>query len=139
MDNNGYDDKSRSQNKPADMVRDGQYKVTFWRNEGENGDRISGKPAKTYTDREGNPRDTQSFSVRDMLPLSRLCEVAYERGRELEHELRQEQQQRKEHKPQMHESAQDNAREERRSTYRTKSQGNGEQRQPRMSRYVREQ
>jgi len=133
MDNNGYDEKKR----PEDVVRDGQYKVSFWRNEGQERDYISGKIAKTYTDKEGNARDSQSFSVRDMLPLSHLCEAAYERGRELESELRQEQT--KEQKPQFRESAEDDNRAARRSSYRTQRQNNGQERQLRQSRYIREQ
>lgn len=72
------------------MVQDGQYKISLWRNQGQSSDYLSAKPAKTYTDNEGNPRDTQNFSIADMLPLSRLCEVAYERGRELQYEIKQE-------------------------------------------------
>jgi len=132
MDHDGYNDKKR----PEDVVRDGQYKISFWRNEGKERDYISGKLSKTYTDKDGQPRDTQSFSVRDMLPLSRLCEVAYERGRELEYEVRQEQ---SKQRPAFHGRAEDGAREARRADYRSKSQTNGKERQSRQSRYVRDQ
>jgi hypothetical protein len=139
MDNDGYEPKK----KPEDVVRDGQYKISLWRNEGNERDYIAAQPAKTYTDKDGKPRDTQSFSVRDMLPLSRLCEVAYERGRELEYEIKQERgkgrAQGQEQFPNFDEHTEDDVREARRSSYRTKRQSNGGQKQGRQSRYVREQ
>ena len=121
---NSHDD---NMNRPQDVVRDGPYKVSFWRNQGENNDYISAKPAKTYTDKDGNPRDTQNFTVKDLLPLSRLCEVAYDRGRELEKDIRQEQ----DHTP--------DRKNVEKTSYRAKRQTNEQARQPRQSRYIRGQ
>jgi len=123
----------RPKPRPSDVVRDGQYKISLWRNEGKERDYISAQPAKTYTDKDGNPRDTQNFSLRDLLPLSRLCEVAYERGRELDKELKQ-QQEPSQGKP-YNGKAQNDDRSARKSAYAQKREG-GPRRQ---SRYVRDQ
>lgn len=84
-------DDQRLKKRPEDVVRDGQYKATFWRNRGEDQDRIRTQLAKTYTDKEGNIRDTQSFSSRDLLHIQYLSGVAYEHSRELEYKITQEQ------------------------------------------------
>jgi len=141
---NGYDEQARQAprepshdtNRPVDVLRDGQYKVSFWRNQGGEQDYISAKPAKTYTDKDGNPRDTQNFTVRDMLPLSKLCESAYERGRELEQGLRHEQRQ----APQQ-QATRDNMQENRdtgKEAYTQQRQTSRQSRGQRQSRYVRE-
>lgn len=73
-------------------IRDGSLKATIWENTGENGPFVSVELAKTYKDRNGDLQDGHSFSVNDLLKIGRLADKAYDRGRELQHELRREQQ-----------------------------------------------
>ena len=80
------DDKQR----PADTLRDGSLKATLWRNEGENGSFVSTQFAKTYTDRDGKPRDTNSFASSELLRVSELARQAYTRSNELRHEFASE-------------------------------------------------
>ena len=90
---------------------------------------------KTYTDKDGNARDTQNFTVRDMLPLSKLCESAYERGRELEQGLQHEQHQEQQ-------ATRDNMQKNRdagKEAYTQQRQTSRQNRGQRQSRYVRGQ
>ena len=64
-------------NKPDLVLRDGSLKATVWRNEGENGPYFSTKLAKTYSDQDGKPRDTQNFSQSELLRVAELSRDAY--------------------------------------------------------------
>lgn len=78
---------------PMDVVREGRLKMNLWRNEGEKGPYLSTDFAKTYTDREGNPRDTRSIGTDDLLPLANMIQTkGYERAKEAERELWNERQ-----------------------------------------------
>jgi len=75
------------QNKPELVVRDGSLKATIWRNEGEKGPYFTTTLARTYSDAQGNPKDTQSFSQVDLLRLSELNREAYGMINDLKREL----------------------------------------------------
>lgn len=77
--------------RPADTIRDGNIKATIWENQGEKGPYYSTVLAKTYEDRDGNLRDTHSFSGTDLLKVSELARDAYGRINELRREHSQEQ------------------------------------------------
>jgi len=69
---------SQSQgNKPETVIRDGSLKATVWRNESDKGPYYNTTLAKTYTDQQGNPRDTQNFSQSDLLRVAELGREAY--------------------------------------------------------------
>lgn len=73
-------------NGPIDVLRDGNIKASIFRNEGEKGVFFSTQFARTYTDKDGTIRDSQSFSGTDQLKVSELGRRAYQRT----HELRRE-------------------------------------------------
>lgn len=89
MDDN-QNHQSPSNNGPADTLRDGHLKASIWRNEGEKGHFFSTTLARTYEDREGNLKDSQSFASNDLLRVSELARSAYTRSRELDREQAQE-------------------------------------------------
>ncbi len=64
---------------PADTLRDGSIKATIWKNESENGVFFSVAFTRTYTDKDGNFHDVDSFSGMQLLQLARLAEKAYDR------------------------------------------------------------
>ena len=78
------------QNHPIDTLRDGALKATIWENEGEKGSFFSVTLARTYTDREGRPRDTSSFSSNELLRVAELSRNAYTRTNELRREFSRE-------------------------------------------------
>jgi len=82
---NGNADKQKS---PEATLRDGSVKASIWRNEGESGAFRSTTFARTYEDRDGNPRDANSFTGTDLLKVSELARQAYNKSRVLEREER---------------------------------------------------
>ena len=70
-------------NRPAQTLRDGPLKAVIWENEGEKGPYFSTTLAKTYEDRDGNLRDTHSFSGSDLLRVAELARQAYTASNEL--------------------------------------------------------
>jgi len=70
-------------NEPEDIIRDKELKARIWKNEGDYGPYYSTTFARTYTDKDGHPKDSSSFS-RDHLPrISRLSDKAHDRIIEL--------------------------------------------------------
>lgn len=88
------------QKKPELVHRDGSLKATVWRNEGEKGPYFTTSFARTYADKEGKPRDTQSFSQTDLLRLAELGRETYGMINDLKQELRQKQSQTQTTQPQ---------------------------------------
>lgn len=80
-------------NAPADVKRDGSLKATIWQNAGEKGPYFTTQLAKTYEDRDGKLRDTQSFSSGDLLRVAELARWAYQRSNELRQDLKKDRQQ----------------------------------------------
>ncbi len=76
--------------RPADTIRDGSLKASIWRNEGDKGPYYATEFARTYTDADGNPRDSRSFVGGDLLKLSELARKAYDRTTELRREDREQ-------------------------------------------------
>lgn len=73
---------------PVDQRWDGALKAKIWRNHGESGAFYSTELSRTYSDRDGNLRDSYRFSGADLLKISKLADWAYERTDELKHEER---------------------------------------------------
>jgi hypothetical protein len=65
--------------KPVNTFRDGAVKITLWRNQSSEGETYySAQCLRTYTDGEGNIKDTNSFSSSDLLKLCLLAPKVYE-------------------------------------------------------------
>lgn len=75
--------QNEPQNQPEAVLRDGNFKASIWRNEGDNGAFRSTTFARTYEDREGNLRDTHSFAGTDLLKVAELARGAYARSNEM--------------------------------------------------------
>ena len=73
-------------NHPASVVRDGNLKATLWENKSENGTYVSTTFAKTYEDKDGKPKDTNSFTGTDLLRISELARKAYALGNRIRRE-----------------------------------------------------
>ena len=67
-------------NQPASVIRDGNLKATLWSNNSEKGVYVSTTFAKTYEGKDGNVKDTSSFSGTDLLRISELAKKAYALG-----------------------------------------------------------
>ncbi|MBO6559440.1 MAG: hypothetical protein JJ959_02840 [Nisaea sp.] len=76
-------DNSTVTNKPADVIRDTNLKASIWRNESETGPFYATTITRTYKDRDGEYRDTNSFVAGDLLKVAELARKAYERTNEL--------------------------------------------------------
>lgn len=70
-------------NRPAATLRDGAVKATIWPNQGENGLYFATSISRSYTDADGDTRDTNSFVGTDLLKVAELARGAYERTNEL--------------------------------------------------------
>ena len=79
--------------RPADTLRDGALKATIWENHGENGTYYTTTLARTYEDKNGKLRDTNSFGGTDLLRVAELARDAYARSNALRRELNQAHQQ----------------------------------------------
>jgi hypothetical protein len=87
---NGSPNNGASINPPADVIRDGNLKASIWRNESENGSFYATTFSRSYKDREGQYRETNSFVAADLLKLSKLADQAYERTNDLRREDREQ-------------------------------------------------
>lgn len=74
---------AQANNRPADTLRDGSLKATIWERQGDKGVFHTTTLSRTYSDREGNPRDGHSFGPGDLLRVSELAKRAYHRTQEL--------------------------------------------------------
>lgn len=63
--------------KPANLpyanFRNGRLKDTIWKNQRANGASYSIDFTRTYTDKDGIPQDTNSFTQSDLLRVARLA------------------------------------------------------------------
>ncbi|WP_300016426.1 hypothetical protein [uncultured Roseobacter sp.] len=74
---------------PVERLRDGNIKASVWENTHEKGAHHSVTFSRSYQDKEGQYRDTQSFGQNDLLKLSRLAEKSYDAIRERRTQIRQ--------------------------------------------------
>ena len=79
---------SEKKNMPLEVLRDGNLKCSIWKNT--YGERTihSVQFRRTYQDKDGNYRDTDSFSKQDLLRLSRLAGQSYDALNRLREEAR---------------------------------------------------
>lgn len=78
--------ETRADNRPADVIRDGNLKASIWRNEGENGLTYATVIARTYRAENGSWHEVNSFSGAELLRVSELARKAYDRTGELRRE-----------------------------------------------------
>lgn len=90
-DQNDHGDQGENVKRPAATLRDGAVKATIWPNKGENGTYYATTLSRTYSDADGNTRDTNSFVGTDLLKAAELARSAYERTNELKREAFKEQ------------------------------------------------
>lgn len=81
----------RNDNGPEKTIRDGSLKATIWRNQGKERDFFTTDFAKTYEDKDGNPKDSRSFGAKDLLGLSELAREAHHEVKEMRRETFREQ------------------------------------------------
>ncbi len=63
---------------PAQTLRDGALFAKIWRNSSEKGAFYSVQLGRTYSDDQGNPHESGSFSNSELLRIARLAQIAYD-------------------------------------------------------------
>jgi len=76
--------------RPVDHIRVGAVEATIWPNAGKDRTYYTVTLGRRYRDEGGNPQSTQSFRLIDLLPLSKVSDLADSRIRELEDEAYQQ-------------------------------------------------
>lgn len=80
---NERETEARTDNRPADVIRDGNLKASIWRNEGENSVSYATTIARTYKTEDGAYRESNSFTGTELLRVSELARKAYDRTNDL--------------------------------------------------------
>lgn len=73
----------RADNRPVDVIRDGNLKASIWRNDGENSVSYATTIARTYKTEDGAYRESNSFTGTELLRVSELARKAYDRTNDL--------------------------------------------------------
>jgi cell wall assembly regulator SMI1 len=76
-------ESSVADNRPVDVIRDGNLKASIWRNEGENSVSFATTIARTYKTEDGAYRESNSFTGTELLRVSELARKAYDRTNDL--------------------------------------------------------
>lgn len=76
-------ESNAADNRPADVIRDGNLKASIWRNEGENSVSYATTIARTYKTEDGAYRESNSFTGTELLRVSELARKAYDRTNDL--------------------------------------------------------
>lgn len=84
---------SDNTNRPETTLRDGNLKATVWRQQGKDRDFFTTDFAKIYEDKDGNLKDSRSFSEKDLLGISELARQAHNQVKDLRKEAFREQRQ----------------------------------------------
>jgi hypothetical protein len=69
--------------KPVTTLRDGRISASVWKNETEKGSFYAVTFSRVFTNGEGNPQNSGSFSGTELLKLARLAAKAYDQIGEL--------------------------------------------------------
>lgn len=69
--------------RPIQTLRDGNISASIWRNAGQNGDFFSVTFERVYTDENGKPRNSSSYSGTELLKLSNLAASVYDVARQI--------------------------------------------------------
>ena len=78
-------------NRPVDTLWSGRVKAAMWERSTDRGPQFDTKISKTYTDKDGNARDTSYLSSADLMHAARVANKALDRQEELKREARREQ------------------------------------------------
>lgn len=81
-----HERESVTDNRPAEVIRDGNLKASIWRNEGENGASYATTIARTYKTEDGSYRESNSFAGTELLRVAELARKAYDRTNDLRRE-----------------------------------------------------
>lgn len=76
-------ESNAADNRPADVIRDGNLKASIWRNEGENSVSYATTIARTYKTEDGAYRESNSFTGTELLRVAELARKAYDRTNDL--------------------------------------------------------
>ncbi len=74
-------------NKPVEVLRDGNLKAAVFRNEGEKGPFFSVSLSRTYTDERGQYHDSNVLSGTELLRGAELLRKSYDVSRDLKKDL----------------------------------------------------
>lgn len=77
--------KERAPQRPVEM-RDGPVKASIFRNDGEHGPMFNTTFSRTYTDRDGNKKESRSFQSGDILRIQNLSGKVHDRINEMRRE-----------------------------------------------------
>ena len=80
---------SEERKPPVDRVRLDNLKATIWENTHDGRKSYSVQLSRVYRNQDGEYRDTDSFSAKDLLALPKLVDRAYERMDQLRQQQRQ--------------------------------------------------
>ena len=76
-----------TRNTPIDKIRFGRIAVSIWENVSQDGKTYhSFQVERTYTDKDGKPDSSTSFSRNDLLTLAEALRKAYNRAHEINDE-----------------------------------------------------
>lgn len=80
----------QTKKQPAAKLREGSLAAEIWENQRDNGLQHNVTFGRSWQDKDGNWRTSQSFGERDLLALQHLAGRAHDAIRERQTEMRQE-------------------------------------------------
>ncbi|MCA8883148.1 MAG: hypothetical protein KDA50_05290 [Rhodobacteraceae bacterium] len=83
-------DSTTVSNRPIETLRDSRLKAAIWENASETGPYYTVTLAKLYDDKDGQTKETQSFSASELLRVAELAREAHGVVRDLKRERTQE-------------------------------------------------
>lgn len=83
-------EKTPIPNQPLETLRDGRLKATLWENRSDNGIYHTVTLAKTYEDKDGQLKETHSFTGSELLRIAELVRESHGLIRSLRRDLNQE-------------------------------------------------
>lgn len=82
--------RTTAPNKPLHTLWDGPLKASVWPNESDKGPYYTVTLAKLYSDKDGQTKETQSFSASELLRVAELAREAHGVIRDLKRQRSQE-------------------------------------------------
>ncbi|UWQ83109.1 hypothetical protein [Leisingera caerulea] len=80
---------SEDKKRPVETIHEGRIKASIWENEHDGKTMHAVQMRRTWQDKDGNFRESDSFSSVDLLQVSRLAERSHDRVRQLKEEMRE--------------------------------------------------
>jgi len=69
---------TKTKNQPLERLTDGSLRVSIWENDGQNGKHYSVTASRCYRDKQGQWKESHSYSRAELLQLARMLEQAYD-------------------------------------------------------------